>query len=125
MEKPLTRKDMIEKATNLVASALAILETRGHDYGVNNFIDAAKVASVITGKAITGVEVAACIIGIKCARYGNLLNTPEGPKGEQIEDTVSDAINYFALMERERIRNGRRFSKEEITEAGQVETTTE
>lgn len=86
----------------IMQESLEILKVRGNDYGSDNFIQAAKIASIVTGKDLQAKDVAACLIGIKLARYGNLTGRGIVPKGEAIRDTVSDLINYCGLMERER-----------------------
>ena len=79
-----------------------ILERKREDYADSNFIEAAKVASVLTGKDIEPMDVAACAFGIKCARYRELTTNNKKPVHESLQDTVRDGINYFSLMERER-----------------------
>ena len=99
-----TNEDINAFSLRYVEAAAQVLESKGTDYGWDNFEKSAKIASVITGKEITAVDVAACLIGIKCARYGNLTINNFEPLNESVADTVIDAINYFALMERERQR---------------------
>jgi len=83
-------------------SSLKMLETKGHDYGIDNFTKSAQIASVMTGREITATMVAASLVGIKIARYGQLISTGKTPKHESVQDTVSDLINYCGLTERER-----------------------
>jgi len=91
-------------AEDIVLMASQLLQKKNEDYASNqrgkNFIEAAKVASVITQKTIHPKDVAACLIGIKLSRYGNL-TTEENkiPNFEALEDTIHDAINYLGLME--------------------------
>ena len=85
-------------AKKLVEKASSILQSKNDDYGWDNFIQAAKVATVVTGKDIDPVDVAACLIGIKCARFGNLHESSSEPINESIEDTMKDLLNYMVLL---------------------------
>ena len=89
-----------------MADCIKLLETKGSDYGTESFKEAASVASIITNSAISPHTVAACLIGIKLARYGSIT----GKKGievshESAKDTIQDLTNYVNLMERERMRS--------------------
>ncbi len=81
-----------------------ILLSRGHDYGYDNFIIASKIAQEVTGERVTPELVAACLLGIKLARYRELTANNKNPEGESLDDTLRDAVNYILLMDRERAR---------------------
>jgi hypothetical protein len=98
----MTNKNYTKFAPDLLSECISTLSCKGNDYGHNNFIDAAKVATIITGKEILPHDIAACLIGIKLARYGNLTKNSIAPMNESILDTVKDCTNYVVLMERER-----------------------
>lgn len=86
----------------IVEKAKSLLRGKGADYGERgkNFREAAVVASILRGKEIDAMDVAACLIGVKCSRYGNLTGgTGKTPANEGVLDTVVDGINYFALLE--------------------------
>ena len=85
----------------------AILLSRGHDYGDDNFIHAAKIAHEITGASVSPELVAACLLGIKLARYRELTTLHKTPVGESLDDTIRDGIDYLLLMDRERARQRR------------------
>lgn len=85
-----------------------LLKTKGEDYGHMNMLEGGCIASIITGKNISASDVAACIIGIKLSRYGNLLMTGAQPNHEPVKDNIRDVINYFVLMERERAKDAER-----------------
>jgi hypothetical protein len=87
---------------NTLDKSLHMLETKGHDYGIDNFTKAAQIASIMTGKEITATMIGAALVGIKIARYGELTSNNKTPKHEGVQDTVSDLINYCGLTERER-----------------------
>jgi len=79
-----------------------ILLKKEKDYGRDNFIKASFVASLITGKELSASDVAACLIGIKTARYAQLTVNKKIPENEPLDDSIVDWINYILLMERER-----------------------
>lgn len=81
-----------------------LLDSKNNDYGVDNFIQAAVIASILTGQRVEAPDVAACLIGIKMSRYGVLVGAGKAPENESVDDTVLDLVNYILLMERERIR---------------------
>lgn len=108
-------------AKQLVSKAAEILSSKNDDYGWDNFVHAASIASFLTGQDIRPEDVAACLIGIKMARYRNLTITGAKPKNESVEDTVQDWINYVALMERERQRT---CGKQKSAESESTVTTT-
>lgn len=89
---------------NNMSNGLWLLETKGSDYGIDNFKEAAKIASILTGQDIRPMDVAACLVGIKCARYGNIISSGHKPNHESVQDTIQDLANYVHLMERERMR---------------------
>jgi hypothetical protein len=90
---------------DILETCKEILCSKGKDYGDDNFIEAAKVASIISGNEIKPHVIAAALIGIKLARYGNLTSTGKEPQNESVRDTILDLINYVLLMDRERQRN--------------------
>lgn len=79
-----------------------VLARKRHDYGDNTFVEAAENATILCGREIKSYEIAAMLVGIKMARYGFLIGVGREGMHEPIADTVSDLINYVALMERER-----------------------
>lgn len=79
-----------------------VLAKKRQDYGDHNFIDTAAIASVICGREILPHEVAAILMSIKMARYGNLIFSGKTALHESVEDTLKDLVNYVVLMERER-----------------------
>ena len=79
-----------------------VLARKRHDYGDRSFIEAAENATILCGREIRPHEVAAMLVGIKMARYGFLVGAGREGLHESIADTVTDLINYIALMERER-----------------------
>ncbi len=79
-----------------------VLARKRHDYGDNNLIDAAALASITCGREIKPYEVCAVLIGLKLARYGYLVDSGKEALHESISDTVQDLINYVVIMERER-----------------------
>lgn len=81
-----------------------ILGSKGSDYGYDNFVHAAKVASIVAGTEIKPHWIAAALVGIKLARYGNLTAEGKVPEHESIDDTIRDAVNYLVLMDRERVK---------------------
>jgi hypothetical protein len=81
-----------------------ILSAKGHDYGMDNFIEAALIASLMLGKEVTPDMVVACLIGVKIARIGNLNKKDVSPKNESFEDTIIDLANYIQLYARENER---------------------
>ena len=93
-----------KKMLEWMQETIELLDAKKHDYGLDNFIEAAQVGSILTGKQLTPVDVAACLIGIKCSRYGELTANDKEPKNEALRDTVMDLINYVGLIERERQR---------------------
>lgn len=92
---------VVPSASSFVQAGLDLLKPKSADYGERgkSFREAATVASIITGKQVDPLTVAACLIGVKCSRYGNLTGNGKTPQNEGVADTVVDAINYFALME--------------------------
>ncbi len=94
----------------------AVLGNKRQDYGDDNFVKAAKVAGVLTGKKIEPMDVAACLVGIKFARYGNLTSNSKTPLHEPLKDTVIDGVNYVVLMERERQKSNAETRQEKETD---------
>ncbi len=97
-----------------------LLETKGHDYGMDNFLRASVTATSLTRRHMTPSDVAACLLGIKLARYAELTTKGKKPENESLHDTVVDLINYILLMERER-RTDEVFNRkqaDEVEEAG-------
>lgn len=94
MNKPITPKQIVRNAGKL-------LKGKSSDYGARgkNFKEAALVASVIRGKDIDAMDVAAALLGVKLSRFGNLTTSGKEPANEAILDTAYDAINYVALLE--------------------------
>ena len=93
-----------------------VLAKKRHDYGDHNFIDTAAIASVICGREILPHEVAAVLMGIKMARYGNLIFSGKAALHESVEDTIKDLVNYVVLMERERQKHEHSHKANEPTE---------
>lgn len=94
----------------------AVLKGKEADYGRDNFVVASETASMITGKLLGASDVAACLIGIKLARYTELTTGSKEPVNESLDDTIKDLINYILLMERER-RTDEVFSREQTDKA--------
>lgn len=90
------------KMLETLQNCTKVLAGKRCDYGDDNFVKASKVASILTGKVILPKDVAACLIGIKMARYGNITGPGVETVNEPIQDTIEDWINYIVLMERER-----------------------
>ena len=90
-------------ARDILLKALEIIETKSEDYDsgerCKNFFEAAKIASILRNKNIDAMDVAACLIGVKFSRYGNLTSKAGEPNFESIEDTAIDSINYVGLLE--------------------------
>jgi len=93
-----------ETILDILGKCYDILRIRGNDYGKDNFIDAAKIATVLQGREILPTDVAACLVGIKIARIGNLQAKSMEPLGEQLVDSYIDLVNYVLLHNRERVR---------------------
>lgn len=91
--------DFNQAMIDMLEHCIATFRRKRQDYGDDNFIKAAKIASILRGKNFTPPDVAACLIGIKTARYGNL----HGREAlhESQEDSGIDLIVYTALMFRE------------------------
>lgn len=89
------------RAKDYVLQAAALLQKKAEDYGTGNenFTQAAKFASLILQKEFKAVDAAAILLGVKIARYANLISSDQPPNFESIGDTVIDMINYIALME--------------------------
>ncbi len=94
-----------------------ILGKKESDYGRDNFLRASITATSLTRRHMTPSDVAACLFGIKLARYAELTTKGKKPKNESLHDTVVDLINYILLMERER-RTDEVFNRKQ---AGEVE----
>jgi hypothetical protein len=93
-----------EEMESILDECKSILCSKGKDYGNDNFIQAARIASCIAGMKLKPHVIAAALIGIKIARYGNLTNQDGEPKHESVKDTIIDLMNYVLLMDRERKR---------------------
>lgn len=92
-----------------------VLARKRHDYGDNSIIEAAENATILCGREIKSYEIAAMLVGIKMARYGFLIGAGREGLHESIADTVTDLINYIALMERERQKYEHSHNKAETT----------
>lgn len=82
----------------------SLLGSKDSDYGHDTFIEAARIATVLTGHKVESDDVVACLVGVKCSRYGRLSHGDVEVKHEALEDTEIDFINYVGLMFRERKR---------------------
>jgi len=93
-----------ERMLDLLEDCQKILGRKKGDYGIDNFIEAAKFLQLATGTIISPMEVAYVLAGIKLSRIKTLRNQGTIPNHETIEDSVKDLINYIALETRERER---------------------
>lgn len=112
------------KMVSTLEDAAKLLAKKRADYTDQNFIEAAKIAKILTGIDVTPHLVAACLIGIKMSRYGNLTSKNKKPKNESLHDTVIDMTNYIVLMERERQRSLDEKAKEKDTRKRNKSKTT-
>lgn len=81
-----------------------ILKAKAKDYGNNNFIDSAKIASIMCGKDISPQDIANCFACMKLVRIANLDSIGTAPVHESVSDSVRDLINYIIISRRERSR---------------------
>ena len=107
------KQKLYKEMLTTLETCTEVLKNKRQDYGDSNFVSAAKIASIVCNKDIIPMDVAACLIGIKLARYGNLTGFNLQPLHESVNDTIIDLINYTVLMERERQKENARNNKEE------------
>lgn len=106
-QDPNASKAANDKMEQGLRRCIEILRSKRADYGMDNFGNSAIIASIIRGKDFDRTDAAAILLGIKLTRYGELTASGKEPVNESLRDTVDDAINYVALMERERQRDGK------------------
>lgn len=91
--------NLIQASEELFAKCLITMENKNHDYagkedanGLENFNLTAKVSKISRDKGI--------LIRLmdKMTRIGNLLSHDAKVKSESLHDTISDAINYLAIL---------------------------
>lgn len=69
-----------------------------------NFTDIAAIATRLSGKQYTALDVAMCMVATKEARYKYALtHTDMKDQHKVIHDSLVDWINYIAIMENVRI----------------------
>lgn len=89
---------LLEDCKNTFTECLAILERKNNDYAGK---DAKDVFKNFRACSIIGVDPKYAVlvrITDKLTRIGNLLKQEAAVKDEAIEDTINDAINYFAIL---------------------------
>jgi len=103
---------LLDETKSILDNAKELLSGRNNEYGEDVFIHAAKIASEIMKKETKNTDIAIYLFSLKLARLGYLLNPKKKvpladffDKERNIEDTILDAINYLALIQRERTRN--------------------
>jgi hypothetical protein len=99
-----TEQKLNESMGKMLEQCCCMLVKKGADYGNNNFILSAQIASIITGKSLDAVDAAAILVGMKLARIGELMGKNKEPMNESLNDSFMDVINYIVLMDRERKR---------------------
>lgn len=88
--------------TRIIIEATELLSGKGNDYGgpEKSFTDIATITSIMRGKKITPLDVAAMLIALKLSRLGNLTRDDASePVYDTVVDIVKDAINYMGLFE--------------------------
>ena len=88
---------LISSSTELFRNNLAIMKAKNADYSgkeddLSNFKTSATIAKISVEQGLL------VRIMDKMSRVGNLLTTDAEVKSESISDTISDAINYLAIL---------------------------
>jgi hypothetical protein len=89
--------NLLESSTNLFKNNLEIMRAKNADYSGNvddlkNFRLSAETANISIQQGIL------VRLMDKMARIGNLLQKDPEVKSESINDTISDAVNYLAIL---------------------------
>lgn len=94
----MTTENFIKHEEALFTKCLDTLKKKNADYS-GNAADPFKNFKMVEAFGITDVEQGILVrLSDKFARICNLLHNEAQVKSESIEDTIEDAINYFAIL---------------------------